>query len=118
MNTAADCIELSDRDAELLLHCSRLLGEVLGRSGACKIGPLGRTTDGSDVAGVEMPLGAMRLLSQILPLLGRHGITILYPGSSELTIKQAATVLGVSRPFVARVLEAGEIPCRRVAGVY
>jgi excisionase family DNA binding protein len=40
--------------------------------------------------------------------------SILYPESSELTTKQAAEVLGVSRPFLIRVLEAGEIPYRKV----
>jgi excisionase family DNA binding protein len=34
--------------------------------------------------------------------------------SSELTTKQAAEVVGVSRPFLIRVLEAGEIPYRKV----
>lgn len=39
---------------------------------------------------------------------------MLYPESSELTTKQAAEVLGVSRPFLIRVLEAGQIPFRKV----
>jgi excisionase family DNA binding protein len=47
----------------------------------------------------------MRFLQQTL---------VLYPESSELTTKQAAEVLGVSRPFLIRVLEAGEIPYRKV----
>jgi excisionase family DNA binding protein len=54
------------------------------------------------------------LLSQILALMARQQTFVLYPESSELTTKQAAEVLGVSRPFLIRVLEAGEIPYRKV----
>jgi excisionase family DNA binding protein len=56
----------------------------------------------------------LRLLSQILALMARQQTFVLYPESSELTTKQAAEVLGVSRPFLIRVLEAGEIPYRKV----
>jgi excisionase family DNA binding protein len=35
---------------------------------------------------------------------------VLYPESSELTTKQAAELLGVSRPFLIGVLESGAIP--------
>jgi excisionase family DNA binding protein len=56
----------------------------------------------------------LRLLSSILALLARQQTFVLYPQSSELTTKQAAEVLGVSRPFLIRVLEAGEIPYRKV----
>jgi len=46
--------------------------------------------------------------------MARQQTFVLYPESSELTTKQAAEVLGVSRPFLIRVLEAGEIPYRKV----
>ena len=46
--------------------------------------------------------------------MARQQTFVLYPESSELTTKQAAEVLGVSRPFLIRVLEAGQIPFRKV----
>ena len=46
--------------------------------------------------------------------MARQQSFVLYPESSELTTKQAADVLGVSRPFLIRVLEAGTIPYRKV----
>ena len=46
--------------------------------------------------------------------MARQQTFVLYPESSELTTKQAAEVLGVSRPFLIRVLEAGQVPFRKV----
>lgn len=46
--------------------------------------------------------------------MARQQTFVLYPESSELTTKQAAEVLGVSRPFLIRVLEAGGIPFRKI----
>jgi excisionase family DNA binding protein len=51
---------------------------------------------------------------RVLALMARQQTFVLYPESSELTTKQAAEVLGVSRPFLIRVLESGEIPYRKV----
>jgi excisionase family DNA binding protein len=46
--------------------------------------------------------------------MARQQTFVLYPESSELTTKQAAEVLGVSRPFLIRVLETGDIPYRKI----
>ena len=70
-----------------------------------------------------MPPATLRLLSQILALMARQQTFMLYPESSELTTKQAAEVLGVSRPFLIRVpmidspsywMRARYFPCWRV----
>jgi excisionase family DNA binding protein len=114
MSIAADRVELSDHDAELLAEASRLMSEALDRSEARRITLVEEKADGSDVARLEVPPATLRLLSQILALMARQQTFVLYPQSSELTTKQAAEVLGVSRPFLIRVLEAGEIPYRKV----
>src|SRR5581483_385431 len=114
MSIAADRVELSDHDAELLAEASRLMSEALDRSEARRIALVEEKADGSDVARLEVPPATLRLLSQILALMARQQTFVLYPQSSELTTKQAAEVLGVSRPFLIRVLESGEIPYRKV----
>jgi excisionase family DNA binding protein len=114
MNIAADRIDLSDHDAELLAQASRLMSEALDRSEARRIALVEEKADGSDFARLEVPPATLRLLSRILALMARQQTFVLYPESSELTTKQAAEVLGVSRPFLIRVLESGEIPYRKV----
>lgn len=114
MNITADRVSLSDRDTQLLAQASRLMGEALDRSKAGRIALVEERDDGGDVVRLEVPPATLRLLSQILALMARQQTFVLYPESSELTTKQAAEVLGVSRPFLIRVLEAGQIPFRKV----
>ena len=114
MSIAADRVDLSDHDAELLAQASRLMNEALDRSEAGRITLVEENADGSDIARLEVPPATLRLLSQIFALMARQQTFVLYPESSELTTKQAAEVLGVSRPFLIRVLEAGDIPFRKV----
>jgi excisionase family DNA binding protein len=114
MRIAADCVELSDHDAELLARASRLMSEVLDRSEVRRITLVEENADGCDISRLEIPPATLRLLSQILALMTRQRTFVLYPESSELSTKQAAEVLGVSRPFLIRVLEAGDISFRKV----
>jgi excisionase family DNA binding protein len=114
MDIPANRIDLSDDDAELLAQASRLMSEALDRSKARRIALVEEKADGSDLARIEVPPATLRLLSKILALMARQQTFVLYPESSELTTKQAAEVLGVSRPFLIRLLEAGEIPYRKV----
>jgi excisionase family DNA binding protein len=114
MSISADRIDLSDNDAELLAQASRIICEALDRPQAHRISLVEQQADGSDSARLEVPPATLRLLSQILALMARQQTFVLYPESSELTTKQAAEVLGVSRPFLIRVLESGEIPFRKV----
>jgi excisionase family DNA binding protein len=114
MSITTDRVDLSDQDAELLVQASRLMSEALDRSEAGTIALVDEKADGGDIARVEVPPATLRLLSEILALMARQQTFVLYPESSELTTKQAAEVLAVSRPFLVRVLEAGGIPFRKV----
>jgi len=55
--------------------------------------------------------GLFKVLMEIIPLLenGRTTVTIS-PSNAEMTTQQAADTLNVSRPYLIKLLESGEIP--------
>jgi excisionase family DNA binding protein len=63
---------------------------------------------------LELPARAVTLLMDILGAMASgQGVTLI-PEDAELTSMQAADILHVSRPFLIKLLEAGQIPYRRV----
>lgn len=62
---------------------------------------------------VELPESMYRLLVQVAEALSAGRAVTVAPRSTVLTTQQAAEVLGVSRPTVVRLIDAGEIPAER-----
>ena len=68
---------------------------------------------GSDEAGkVELTAPVLAILKQVIQILG-HGqsISVLTRGQ-EISTQQAAAILGVSRPTVVKLIDAGELSAR------
>lgn len=65
---------------------------------------------------VEAPVAAtaLRLLTQALAEMADGHAVALLPVDTELSTQQAADLLGVSRPYVVKLLEEGRIPYRKV----
>ena len=101
-----------DRDAELAQRAARRIGEYLTtHPGAAPV------TINGELAGDDtlvVPREAAVLLAQVLGYLASgEGVTVM-PESAELTTQQAAEFLNVSRPYLIKLLETGEIPFRLV----
>ena len=99
----------SGRDAVLADRIGRKLAELPDGTGLVPVrfGAAGEET-------VEIPAHALRLLREILDQMARGNTIALTPVQAELTTRQAAELLQVSRTFLVRLLDEGRIPCRKV----
>ena len=69
--------------------------------------------DGSNEP-IAVPAGAFRLLLAILSDMARGNAVRVIPQHAELTTGEAAELLNVSRPYVVRLLDDGQIPSHKV----
>lgn len=84
----------------------RDLRRLVQEGGAKLVGPDGRQ--------IEIPESVHELLLLILKNLQAGRAVSIVPEHQQLTTQRAADILGVSRPFLVRLLENGEIPFHMV----
>lgn len=71
--------------------------------------------DGSDpVESIELPSSIFMQIIELLARLGNGDAVTIVPVQAELTTTQAAELLGVSRPFLIKLLERNELPFHMV----
>ena len=98
----------TSQDAELARTSSRLLAACIGHGDTARL----RVIDGQDA--IEVPVAALRMLVDILANMAEGNAISLVPIHAELTTQQAADFLGVSRPYLVGLVDAGEVPHHKV----
>ena len=63
---------------------------------------------------IELPSAAAEALQQAVDAMRRGLAVTVAPQDQRLTTQEAADMLGISRPTLVRMLEAGEIPFEKV----
>lgn len=97
----------SEHDVRLARESSRQLSPYMKQDLRVRI------TD-DDGAEIELPAAAVHLLVHLLTQMAEGNAITLMPTHAELTTQQAADVLGVSRPFLVKILDERKIPFRKV----
>ena len=74
----------------------------------------GASLVGADGVRLPLPESVRRVLSRAVRELVRGNAVTVVPIRREITTQEAAELLNVSRPFLVKLLETGEIPFHRV----
>jgi len=98
-------------EASKAKDATRVLGAMAKRRGALSL-YLRNGSKGETV--VELPPAVSDLVLRLLMLVGKGEAVNLVPFGTELTTQQAADLLNVSRPFLIKLIDAGELPHHKV----
>lgn len=98
-----------ERDISLAKQSSRKLAAILPK----KEKDLSIKVEGSE-SSITLPFSVVKLLVAILSEMAEGNAVTLIPIHAELTTQEAANLLNVSRPYLIKLLENGEIPFHRV----
>ena len=100
----------SPADAEVARASSERLAALLRKDRALTLSVAGAHARDT----VELPPSVAALLLKILEDMAAGSAVAVLRRDAELTTQQAADYLNVSRPFLVGLLEAGDVPFRKV----
>ena len=98
----------SEKDTEKAKAFSRILAREFAPESRVTIQ---RENDGESI---EIPRPVFHVLMKVLAVMSEGKAFSLIPMDEELTTQQAADILNVSRPYLNKILDLGEISHRKV----
>ena len=102
-----DLVQASEAEKAAIQQLEVLLAQSMPEDVHARLaGPKGES--------VPIPLSVYSLLRRVVHELAQGHAVTLMPIEKELTTQQAADLLNVSRPFLVKVLESGQIPFHTV----
>lgn len=107
-----DPISPSAADVKVAKESSRRLSKVAGRS--LSISPQNGAGLTAATETIEIPAGAVPIIQKVLACMAQGLAVSLVPVHAQLTTQEAANLLGVSRPFVIKLLNQRALPHTKV----
>lgn len=98
----------TDEETERAKKFSRILAREFASAESVKI-----QREDSDES-IEIPRQVFNVLMRLLSVMSEGKAFSLIPMDKELTTQQAADILNVSRPYLNKILDLGEIAHRKV----
>lgn len=102
----------SKAEIELSTESSRILASVLNSHSATQ--KIKVESETGEEKSLLIPSVAYELLIDILSQMSQGNAVTLVPVHAELSTQQAANLLNVSRPYLIKLLDSGEIPHHKV----
>ncbi len=102
----------SEAEIELSTESSRILASVLNSHNTTQ--KIKVESESGEEKSLLIPSIAYELLIDILSQMSQGNAVTLVPVHAELSTQQAANLLNVSRPYLIKLLDSGEIPHRKV----
>ncbi len=93
---------------------ARISGKILSRLAQRDYPVTLCVMDDESLEPLHLPNQAVNLLMTILEAMANGQNIKIIPDQTELTTMQAANILGVSRPYLIKLLETEQIPYRKV----
>ena len=111
MSTALDqAVSPSEQDAKVAQESSRRLSQFAKHDRLT----LQLPQKDHKTETIELPRAVVGLLMRILTEMAEGNAITLMPIHAELTTQQAASILGVSRPFLIKQMKENKIPYRQI----
>ena len=98
----------TDEETERAKNFSRILAKEFAPAESVTI----QRDDGDE--SIEIPRQVFNVLMRVLAVMSEGKAFSLIPMDKELTTQQAADILNVSRPYLNKILDLGEIAHRKV----
>jgi excisionase family DNA binding protein len=112
MSTVLDeAVSPSEQDAKIAQESSRRLSRFAKEDRLALQLP---AKDHAETETIELPRAVVGLLMRILTEMAEGNAVTLMPIHAELTTQQAASILGVSRPFLIKQMKEKKIPYRQI----
>jgi excisionase family DNA binding protein len=102
----------SEAEIELSTQSSRILASRFNTHSATQ--EIKIEFENGKEKSIQIPSLAYELLIEILSQMSQGNAVTLVPVHAELTTQQAANFLNISRPYLIKLLDSGEIPHRKV----